>query len=63
MGRGEPFIVTNPSECSAMTAKLKKQLASPVLSGIKVESAGIELYDLQPAILPDVFADRPIHLI
>lgn len=63
VGRGEPFIVTNPSECSVMTAKLKKQLASPVLSGIKVESAGIELYDLQPAILPDVFADRPIHLI
>ena len=63
VGRGEPFIVTNPAEATTMAARLRKHLAAPVLAGLKVEVDGMEIYDLQPAILPDVFADRPIHLI
>ncbi|MCB1211007.1 MAG: VWA domain-containing protein [Verrucomicrobiales bacterium] len=63
VGRGEPFIVTNPSEATTMAARLRKHLAAPVLTGLKVEVEGMEIYDLQPAILPDVFADRPVHLI
>jgi Ca-activated chloride channel family protein len=63
VGRGEPFIVTNPAEATTMAARLRKHLAAPVLAGLKVEVDGMEIYDLQPAILPDVFADRPIDLI
>src|SRR5215831_19428587 len=59
-GMGEPFIVTNESEASAMAAKFREYIQTPVLTDINIKPIGFDVYDVHPARTPDLFAERPI---
>ncbi len=61
-GMGEPFIVTKEEEASAIAAKFREYIQTPVLTDIKVRSIGFEIYDVHPTQLPDLFARRPVIL-
>ena len=43
-----------------MAKKFKNYIASPLLTQIKIETNGFDIYDVEPKTIPDVFADRPI---
>ena len=59
-GLGEPFIVTTPGEAPDAAARFRRYIDSPVLTGINVNFAGFEVYDVEPKKIPDLFASRPI---
>ena len=59
-GKGEPFIVTDPSESLAVAKRLNEYIDSPVLTDISVRFDGFEAYDVEPALFPDLFAKRPL---
>jgi Ca-activated chloride channel family protein len=59
-GMGEPFIVTKESEAQATAAKFREYIEAPVLTDIQVHSVGFDTYDVHPAHLPDLFAQRPV---
>ncbi len=62
-GQGEPFIVTKPELAAAQAERLRKMIATPVLTGLKARFDGLEVYDLAPAsldALPDVLGGRPV---
>jgi Ca-activated chloride channel homolog len=59
-GLGEPFIVTEPAEAPDAAAKLRRYIDSPVLTGIDVKFTGLDVYDVEPRKVPDLFASRPI---
>ncbi len=59
-GMGEPFVVTRPEEAPAAAEKLRRYVSTPMLSGLSLEGEGVELYDLEPKAIPDLFASRPI---
>ncbi|HZF14160.1 MAG TPA: VIT domain-containing protein [Thermoanaerobaculia bacterium] len=59
-GQGEPFIVTEPGEAGAVAKRFREYVASPVLTHVKVETEGFETYDVEPAEVPDLFAERPL---
>jgi Ca-activated chloride channel family protein len=61
-GMGEPFIVTRESEASAIAAKFREYIQTPLLTDIRIESAGLETYDVHPAHLPNLLAQRPVIL-
>ena len=61
-GMGEPFIVTDESEAAATAAKFREYIQTPVLTNIEVRSNGFETYDVYPAQLPDLLAQRPVIL-
>jgi len=61
-GMGEPFIVTNESEASAVATKFREYIQTPVLTDIQIRANGFDVYDVQPAHLPDLFAQRPVIL-
>ncbi len=61
-GQGEPFVVTKPEEAAAVAEKFRQYIAAPVLTDIRVAYNGFDAYDLEPAVQPDLFADRPITL-
>jgi Ca-activated chloride channel family protein len=61
-GMGEPFIVTNEEEASAIAAKFREYIQTPVLTGIKIRSTGFDIYDVHTTHLPDLFARRPVIL-
>lgn len=60
VGRGEPFIVTNENEADSVATRFLHYISSPVMTGIKVEYQGFDVYDVEPGVIPDVFAARPI---
>ncbi len=61
-GMGEPFIVTNPAEAPAVAVKFREYIQTPVLTDIKIQANGFDIYDVQPSHFPDLLAQRPIIL-
>ncbi|MBW2408373.1 MAG: VWA domain-containing protein, partial [Deltaproteobacteria bacterium] len=59
-GLGEPFIVTKSGEASATARKFRHYIQSPVLTNISVNYDGFETSDIEPAAIPDLFAERPV---
>jgi Ca-activated chloride channel family protein len=59
-GLGEPFIVTRPGEAPEAAEQLRRYIETPVLTDIDVRFAGFDVYDVEPAKIPDLFASRPI---
>jgi Ca-activated chloride channel homolog len=59
-GLGEPFIVTSESEAPAIAAKFREYIETPVLTDINVHTTGFDAYDVHPAHIPDLFAERPV---
>jgi Ca-activated chloride channel family protein len=59
-GMGEPFIVTHGREADVKAEKFRNYIQNPVLTNIKIEYKGFQVYDTEPRTVPDVFAERPI---
>jgi Ca-activated chloride channel homolog len=62
VGQGEPFVVLNETEAPAIAEKFRKYINTPVLSQVKYTMNNFNVYDIEPANLPDVMAERPIIL-
>jgi Ca-activated chloride channel family protein len=60
VGQGEPFFVYNEAEAGKIAQKFQKYVEHPVLTRINIKYEGFEAYDIEPATVPDVFAERPI---
>ena len=53
-GQGEPFVVTDANQGPARAEELRRYIESPVLTKAQLSAEGIELYDVEPAGIPDV---------
>lgn len=62
-GRGEPFVVTRPAEADAQADRLRRIIDRPVLTSLHAEFRGMQVYDVEPAVLPDVMAGRPVVIV
>jgi Ca-activated chloride channel family protein len=60
VGMGEPFVITKPDEASAKAEEFRTLIQSPVLTQVKVDFDGFDVYDVEPKGIPDVLADRPV---
>jgi Ca-activated chloride channel family protein len=63
VGMGEPFVITNPDQADGNAEKFRKYISTPVLTNIKMKYPGFDIYDVEPANIPDVLAERPIVVI
>jgi Ca-activated chloride channel homolog len=61
-GQGEPFIVTKPEHAAAQADRLRKMIDAPVLTQLRARFQGLDVYDVEPAQLPDVLGGRPVML-
>ncbi len=59
-GEGEPFVITGPSEVAGVGDRFRRYVESPVLGNIRLQGKGVELYDMEPADIPVMLAERPI---
>jgi len=62
-GQGEPFIVTMAGEAKSAAQKFVQYISSPVLTDIEVNFDGLDVYDIEPPSVPDLFADRPVIVL
>ena len=61
-GMGQPFVITKPEEAPAKARAFRTLIQSPVLTRVKTDFSGFEVYDVEPLSVPDVLADRPVIL-
>lgn len=61
-GQGESFVVTDPAEASEAADRFRTYIQAPVLTDLRVDYDGFDVYDTVPATLPTLFAQRPIVL-
>lgn len=59
-GMGTPYIVTNHTQAEIIGQKAIKEISQPVLTNISVDWGDLDVYDVEPAAIPDVFSERPI---
>ena len=59
-GMGEPFVIINENEAAATAFKFREYIQNPLLTNVHVQANGFDIYDVQPRVLPDLFARRPI---
>jgi Ca-activated chloride channel family protein len=59
-GQGEPFVVTREEQSEEAASAFRRYIDSPVLTGIDVAFNGLDVYDVEPAKVPDLFASRPV---
>lgn len=59
-GQGEAFIVTKPERAAEQAERLRRMIDSPVLTQLKARFTGLDVYDVEPASLPDVMGGRPV---
>lgn len=62
-GQGEAFIVTDEDEAEKTAEQFRTYIQSPVMTDIQVQFDGFEAYDVEPAVLPTLFAQKPIVLL
>ncbi len=62
VGMGEPFVLTKPEEANARANRFRTIIQSPVLTQVKVKYNGFAAYDVEPASIPDVLAERPVTI-
>ena len=60
LGQGEPFVVTEPSQAEAVGARFRRYVESPLLSKIHFIANDFDIYDVEPPVLSDLFAERPL---
>ncbi len=61
-GAGESFVVTESSEALEVAERFRTYINAPILTDIQVTYDGFDVYDVEPAALPTLFAQKPIVL-
>jgi Ca-activated chloride channel family protein len=60
VSNSESFIATTSEEAQEVAKDFAKYIATPLLTRVKIESKGFDMYDLTQKSIPDVFAARPV---
>lgn len=61
VGRGEPFILTDPSKATEVSERFQQYIETPVLTGITISGKDIEILGTIPNQIPDLMGLRPIY--
>ncbi|MFD0799199.1 VIT and VWA domain-containing protein [Maribacter chungangensis] len=62
VSNSESFIATTKAGAQYVAEDFKTYIDSPVMSRIKMEGEGFDMYDVYPQSVPDVFAARPVTI-
>lgn len=61
LGGGETDYVLLNSSAEEVGKKFYSRIASPALTDVKLKTEGIELYDVYPGTVSDVWANKPLY--
>ncbi|MBN2359558.1 MAG: TonB family protein [Deltaproteobacteria bacterium] len=59
-GNGEPFVVGGKAQAEPLAARFARYVSAPLMRQISVEFKEFDVYDVEPEVLPDLFAERPL---
>ena len=59
-GQGEPFVVLEGGQAIDEATRFQTYISTPILTQVEAGFEGFEAYEVEPAFIPDMLADRPI---
>jgi Ca-activated chloride channel family protein len=59
-GQGEAFVVTEPKQARSVSERFREYISAPVLTNIRIVADGWYVYDLEPTVIADMLAQRPV---
>jgi Ca-activated chloride channel family protein len=59
-GQGEPFVVLEPSRAADEARRFRRVNEAPVMTRVAVRFEGLDVYDVTPLHVPDLFSRRPV---
>lgn len=59
-GQGEPFIVLDPASAERQAERFLQMIDAPLLANPQVSFNGLQVHEVEPPALPDLFAQRPL---
>ncbi|MDM8347406.1 VIT domain-containing protein [Pseudomonas sp. sp1636] len=59
-GQGEPFVILDEDSADEQAERFRQMIDAPVLANPQVRFDGLDVYDVEPVALPDLFAQRPL---
>ena len=59
-GQGEPFVVLEEGQAPDEAARFQSYISTPILTQVEAGFEGFDAYEVEPAFIPDMLADRPI---
>lgn len=59
-GQGEPFVVLEPSRAADEARRFRRVIEAPVMTRVAVRFEGLDVYDVTPLHVPDLFSRRPV---
>lgn len=59
-GAGEPFIITDANQAAEVGQRFRRYVSAPLLSNLRLQGEGVELYDIEPPHIPLMMAQRPV---
>lgn len=62
VGEGEAFVVTNSKDAADTAKRFRTYIQSPLLTDIQISYEGFDAYDVEPAVQPTLFAQKPVVL-
>lgn len=60
VAQSESFVATSRQEAEQVAEQFEKYIATPLLTRIQLSAEGFDIYDVEPASIPDVTAGRPV---
>ena len=61
-GMGDAFVVTDDQKAAETAEKFRTYIQYPLLTDIRVDYEGFDVYEVEPSVLSTLFAQRPIVL-
>ncbi|MEW5854039.1 MAG: VIT domain-containing protein [Myxococcota bacterium] len=62
VGRGEAFVAATLPDAHEQVRRFRNIVEAPVLTDVQVRFEGLEVQDVDPEVLPDLFAHRPLFV-
>lgn len=59
-GRGEVEYVLSEAQCEAAAQRFYERVSTPVLTDLAIDWNGLEVSEVYPALLPDLFSAKPV---
>ena len=59
-GQGEPFVVLEGGQAPDEAARFQTYISTPILTQVEAGFEEFDAYEVEPAFIPDMLADRPI---
>jgi Ca-activated chloride channel family protein len=60
VGNGEPVVILNEPQARKEAERFRKYIQSPILTDIRMEFRGMQVRDMEPIAVPDLFSLRPL---